>query len=951
MSKSSRPVQVDGAPLLERSGETAALRAAIERALQGSGGLVVVEGPAGIGKTRLIREAAGMGEQAGLLVRSARGGEMERDLPFGIARQLFEPLIARASEQDKESLLSGNAQQAMGALGNLDRDASVPLDSFAPINGLYWLAANLAEKQATLLMVDDAHWADVTSLRFIDFLARRVSHLSLLVILGIRTGEPSEPEELAPLRLEAERLQPQPLGPRSVHELISATVGREPTERFAATCVSATRGNPFLVSEILRELRSEGLEVDDTAATSISKMAPENVAASVLIRLSRFGDEAIALTHAIAILGRAPQMRHAAELAGMQEAQARRLCDQLRDAEILAPGVPIDFVHPLVRQAIYHELPEGERSAAHRKAAGLLDATGAGPLAVALHLLECAPNGDQWVASKLQEAAREAIHRGAFGSAVTFLDRALLEPPDDELRVLSRLGAALIDTDPYRASDVLSEVAERTEDAGIRAYALRFSIAANQNVARLPEAASACGRLLDLVGDASPELVLALEAQRHVLRRWDERVDDATVTRFDSLVESVDGETTGGRLLRQAAAWDRFCRCAPVDDVVDLALPFAEPPWVIAGLPSTVPAFAVLALAWSGRWMDARTAALQWREAIEDAESGWTSALSMANACLSIAERLSGRLHEAEANARSAWEMTRTLAPTSAFGWVTFTALAAALLARGEIQTFEDLTAGVEMSLGAEWAPGGWPLEVRAYGHLARGELGDAVEDLLSLGHGLERFGWVNPAYPPWRQEATDALARLGRTREAGELISIAEERARVFQAPHVIGTVLRARATIEPNNRAIDTLGASVALLERSGPPHELARSLVDLGSALHRAGCRNEAREPLRRAVELAHRSGAGALEKRAMEELVATGSRPRRLAATGLDALTATEGRVARLAADGLTNREIAERLFVTTRTIETHLTHIYEKLSIAGRRQLAGALTTSAERPDS
>jgi len=153
---------------------------------------------------------------------------------------------------------------------------------------------------------------------------------------------------------------------------------------------------------------------------------------------------------------------------------------------------------------------------------------------------------------------------------------------------------------------------------------------------------------------------------------------------------------------------------------------------------------------------------------------------------------------------------------------------------------------------------------------------------------------------------------------------------------------VLRARGLIEPRKRQIETLRDSVRAIEEYGPPHELARSLVELGAALRRDGQRVDSREPLRYALELAHSSGAGGVERRAREELGAAGSRPRSVYRTGVAALTASELRTAKLAAEGLGNVEIAQRLFVTRKTVEKHLSNAYGKLEIGGREELAGAL---------
>lgn len=171
-----------------------------------------------------------------------------------------------------------------------------------------------------------------------------------------------------------------------------------------------------------------------------------------------------------------------------------------------------------------------------------------------------------------------------------------------------------------------------------------------------------------------------------------------------------------------------------------------------------------------------------------------------------------------------------------------------------------------------------FPLELGALLNLAQGNLEEAVDDLLVLGADLEDFGFLNPAAIPWRQEVVPALATLDRTGEAEAIVASAEELARAFGAPHVIGTVLRARGLIEPRERQIETLRSSVELLEEYGPPHELARSVFELGAALRRNRQRSESREPLRRAMELAHRAGAGGIETRAREELAAAGSRPR-------------------------------------------------------------------------
>lgn len=937
------------APLFERESELAAIRAVVAAAASGTGILVLVEGQAGIGKTSLLAEAATIAGDAGFHVRRARGGEMERDMAFGVARQLFEPLLQRASEEDKASWLAGSARHALFALG--EAGPALPegsVDAFAPINGLYWLVANLSGAGPVALIVDDVHWSDAPSLRFLTFLQRRLADIPVALVLGLRTGEPDEPEEVATLQLGARRILPTALSPTSVQKLIAAMSGREPSAAFAAACGAATGGNPFLVVETLRELRAEGLRVDDAAADSISDLAPDTVARSVLLRLGRFGAEAVALARAVAVLGRAPQLRHVAHLAGLDDVRAAAICDDLRKAEVLAAGLPIEFVHPLLRQAIYRDLPEGECSSAHRRAAEILASTSSKSTEVAVHLMACAGNGDQWVVARLLDAAQTAMREGAYDNAVAHLERALAEPPDDDVAVLYALGRALVTSDPPRAAEIFEKVVRRADDETVRTGAILFLVVAYQQMGDLPRVVRSCDAAIELVGDLDADLVLGVEAQRFFFRRWaSQPLADAELERVEKLAADVVGATTGELLLRQAVACERFCSGAPMQEMVEMAFPFPELPWAVGNIQSSVPLWACKALFWSGRYEEARGPIDAWVEFAQ--RRGWLATASVGIAFLAELDRLAGRLVDAEAEARTSKHLLGSLPGSYANVMTVQMNLAAVLLVRGDIVSVRSLMQDADLAFGPEWGPiTPWPLEVRGYLRAAEGDLEGAAEDLLELGAALERIAWLNPAYPPWRQEATETLARLGRDSEGADLIRVAEERARRVGVPHAIGTTLRARSFVEPRSRQLATLREAVSILERHGPPHELGRSLFELGAALRRTGSRSEAREPLRAAIELAHRCGAVPLEEKGREELIAAGGRPRRVAISGVESLTVAELRTARLAAEGFNNREIAERLFVTVRTVETHLTHVYDKLAIGGRPELAEALTGGSDR---
>lgn len=225
----------------------------------------------------------------------------------------------------------------------------------------------------------------------------------------------------------------------------------------------------------------------------------------------------------------------------------------------------------------------------------------------------------------------------------------------------------------------------------------------------------------------------------------------------------------------------------------------------------------------------------------------------------------------------------------------------------------------------------------------ASGSLREALQTLLDGGEAATRMNFSNPAANfGWRSEAALLAARLGEADRAAELVAEELRLARAFGAPHALGIALRAAGLIDGGDRGLELLAEAVTVLNGSDADLELARTLIDQGAALRRAGRRRDAREPLRRGLDVASRCGALVLAARAREELVAAGGRPRRERISGTDGLTASELRVARLAAQGLTKRQIAQALFVSMSTVSTHLGHVYAKLDINHRDQLPSAL---------
>jgi DNA-binding CsgD family transcriptional regulator len=310
-----------------------------------------------------------------------------------------------------------------------------------------------------------------------------------------------------------------------------------------------------------------------------------------------------------------------------------------------------------------------------------------------------------------------------------------------------------------------------------------------------------------------------------------------------------------------------------------------------------------------------------------------------------------GSLREAESDARTSWEILgplRTVA--NHLHWRSAATLLQVLVGRGALDEAWSLTETTHLPTEPfESVITPWPPLVRGELALASGRTEEGIAILLAAGDWLEKRSFLNPSFVPWRALVAPALASVGRCEEAEAIIKPAVERARAFGAPWAYGMSLRAHGIVAQQDAGIGLLFAAVELLERSACRLELAYARLALGSKLRRANRRVEAREHLRIAVDLADRCGAPKVVASALQELASTGARPRRIPLSGTASLTASERRVAELAAGGLSNPEIAQRLFVSRKTVEAHLGSIYRKLDINSRQALGRVLADDPGAP--
>ena len=436
----------DVATLLERGVELQDLHNALSEAQHDRGQFVLIEGPAGIGKTSLLSATFDAASDMGFTCLRARAGEFERDFPYGCVRQLLEPAVTRASDAEREHLFEGAAALSIPLFAHSGASQPSSADSaFARLHGLYWLLNNLARDQPVTLCVDDLHWSDVESLRFLGYLASRLDGIPVAVLAAVRTHHPFA-ADLARLFAapEVKVLRPAPLSIEATATLCEQRLGAKVAHDFAAACHDATGGNPFFLQTLLREAKELRFLNDASEAARVRRVGPAAVARAVLLRLSAAPAAATALVRAIAVLGDAASVVEAACLADLSADEAALAADSLVELAILKQADSLEFAHPIVRQAIYDDIGAHERARAHARAARILAARAADDERIAAQIAKAEPIGEAARVELLRRAADRALIQGAPAAAIAWLTRALAEPPASESRpqVLLELGSA-----------------------------------------------------------------------------------------------------------------------------------------------------------------------------------------------------------------------------------------------------------------------------------------------------------------------------------------------------------------------------------------------------------------------------------------------------------------------------------------------------------------------------
>lgn len=854
-------------PLLERSGELDVLRAAAAVAGNGAPRFVVIEGPAGIGKTRLLDEFVA---ESAMRPLRARCDELERDLPHGVLRQLFEPV--------------GEPREI-----------------------LHWLIAHTP----VLLAIDDVHLADGPSLRWLLYLARHLADVPVLVVVTRRTGRHQPALTDLVLHPACTVIRPRPLSTAGTARVLAILLGAELPADCVTTCHGLTAGNPLLT-------RALGLAMSDGATPERPPEPAVRVLADMLRAwLTDLTPDAQAFAQALAVLGDVDDLHLPARLADLDLARAGAACDELWQAGFVSAEPAPRWDRSFVRETVLASLPARRRQQFHAAAARLLAESGP----VCDHLLQAPPANDPWVVRTLCAHATQL--RGSPDLATTYLERALAEPPParDRAHVLIALATAESYPRPDTAVAHLTEAIALLDDPAALGGAGRLLSDSLVRAGRPVEAVEVLDRLSSRLGDHEEGVLL--RAHRTVLAT---ALAPHLATRAD--VTGIEGHTVAERATLGAAAFAGALFGATADRTAELAL--RALPATSSEMANPSVAHTIVALAWTDR-LDA--AAQRCDVAIDEAyRAGALFTLAALLDTRATIAWLAGELRQARDLAQ------RSAATMRPEWWGSLRALhhgrtLRVLVDGGDTARAQRLLADLDPVEGDDF-PSLFLSGMSAFTRIAAGDLRGGLAAALDCGDRLERAGYENPIPIPWRLWATRACVQLGDLDTARQLATEALAHARHWGTARAVGGALHALGTATRDARLVRS---GVEALESSPARLDLVRALIDLGVMQHEHGAHREARETLRRALELAERCGAPHLVTAIRQFLPRTGARRGGRPATGLESLTESERRIAELAAHW-PNRRIAEELHLTLRTVETHLSATYRKLGIDGRAEL-------------
>lgn len=941
--------------LVGRDEELETLDRLIAEAGEGEFRLLQVEGEPGIGKSRLLDELADRTDGGGWLVRRGSAAEFESELPFGPVIDALDPYLTALDPQSVNRLGSETTEvlaevfPALASRRNKDRGPAIASERFRIHIAIRELLERLSGRAPLALILDDVHWADQASIELIGYLLRRPPQAAIMVAVGNRSGklDPNLAATIATSRGPVAQIQLAPLTLAQTATLIGVS------ERLAEPTFRETGGNPFFALELARA----GLEPGSGGPV------PETVSAALSAEAGALSPGTRRFAEAAAVAGD-PFDIDLVDLIVGDGCEATASIDELASGDLVRPTeVPrrFRFRHSLVRSAIYQSVMPGTRLADHGRAAHALAGMDAPAAEQARHLVLAARPGDSDAARVIGEAAAGA-QASAPTLAATWSDAALRIMPSGEvdfrlamLTIRAQATAAAGRFEEARAS-LLQAIDLLEEDQVEQRVSLTSACASMEDLMGQHEVAHSrlTGLLAALEDQGSPQ---AVEVMLNLARDAFLRNDAESMTQWSerALEAVLADEPVDQHLLVMAKATRAIC--ASFTGPISLARQCADDATAIfdtfdqESLDRTV--FGMALLCGADLYLERFEETIKHGQiAIESSRrTGQGQNFPMLYPCIGTAGVTNGNFEIARSVLDDAIDSARISNNVQSLAWSLFNRAMLAQ-AEGDIPMAEQLCSeSVELledqddGLIKTWAG-----VLRGGSIIAAGRLEEGLAVLLDAAGG-EGLPEIPGSWRVWFLAIeTETLIALGRIEEAEQVCGIAEERSKEFDNEMSASQALRARASLDialgnPEEaigharRAIDLAGAVDAKTE-------VFDDRIVLAEALRAAGQESEAITELETVREGAIELGAERHRKLAEQKLRALGRRIHRRSGppagdTGVESLTGREREVTELVVDRRTNREIAEALFLSQKTVETHLRNIFGKLGVTSRVEVARA----------
>lgn len=933
-----------------REAEVGVLGEALDRAGSGRRTVVLIEGEAGIGKSRLLAEVLGAARGRGMQVAAGRAGELERTRPFGVVADAFG--CVRSSPDGRRAAIAG----LLAAGGGESAPITVTSDPglrFRVVDALADLAEELALAGPLVIGMDDLQWADPSSLLTLATIGRRLAYLPVVLVGCFRPSPRVAGLDRLAGALEeagARRLAVRPLDAESVAGLVAEMVAAEPGPGLLAG-ISGAAGNPLFVTELLGAMTQEGaIRTAGGRAEAAEPVLPPSLRLTILRRLSFLPEEALDTLRAASILGSGFSLADLSAVTGRAAVDlAVVLAEAIRAGVLEDDGAVLRFRHDLIRESIYADLPASVRGGLHREAGQRLARRGAPALQVAEHLARGAARGDAETIGWLTRAAREAAARSPDVAAGLLAQAAALMDPADSGRgrLLAEQASSLLLAGRIADAEaacrlVLDRGPDRSAEASVRICLGQALLAQGQVTDALRELERASG---------SPVLN---GAERAAARAW---AGCARLARGDldgasaAAEEARSAAVSAGDHLSTSVALHTLARVSEFRGHLQDALQTIEEAVRLADLspgrrghlyPVRVSRGHILLE------LDKPEAAGSvlgaGRQLSEELGVRWH--LTTYQMFLVFEHFITGEWNDAIAEAETSFELSEEIGETYSRGHA-HGVLALISLHRGDLSRAEEAATAAARDLAGR-SPGypamtlaAWP---RALILEAGGQPGQALARLAEAWDMCERLGLVLE-YPAVGADLVRLALAAGDSGRARDVCAAVTEVAARNEVPWMTGGALHCRGLVEDNE---EILQAAARAYARGSRPLGLALACEDAGAAWARHGHIDRGRPLLEQALEIYERLEAARDLARAEAALRGAGVRRGRRGTRarpqfGWQSLTPTERTVADLVAEGLSNPQIGQRLYVSGRTVQTHLAHVFAKLDISARAQLAVAVT--------